>query len=108
MKIFESEQEQREGFGKVSVSLKSEQCKDSLTAYLVTIESLLCLCPFSRMLHLLKEENSIVNCQQEVTKQQTTVSSSQEVNEFATPTAGSQHLGFTGLFFFLILMLRQQ
>ncbi|XP_066472094.1 spindle and centriole-associated protein 1 isoform X2 [Tiliqua scincoides] len=50
-----------------------------------------------RMFHLLKEENSIVNCQQEVTKQQATVSSSQEVNEFATPTAVSQPLGFTAL-----------
>ncbi|KAJ6658351.1 hypothetical protein lerEdw1_020623 [Lerista edwardsae] len=50
-----------------------------------------------RMFHLLKEENSIVNCQQQVTKQQATVGLSQEVNEFATPTAVSQPPGFTAL-----------
>lgn len=48
------------------------------------------------MFHLLKEENSVANCQQQVTKQQATVGLSQEVNEFATPTAVSQLPRFTG------------
>ncbi|KAH0628613.1 hypothetical protein JD844_009971, partial [Phrynosoma platyrhinos] len=52
----------------------------------------------NRVLHLPKEEDCVVNCQQEASKQQvSTVSTSEEADVLLTPAAGFQSRGHTAL-----------